>query len=236
MTSDSTAEIFVHHTGETEPGSGKDDSDEGAVGSDPSDVRFGSYCGVLTLLFGPGVGQAARRGVWQPSRQTFTTLDWLGRTWIVGENAIEPLRPRTDGELILRRAWTPPFLNGFALDLETARRVFAYIETEDRASAIFDNLPEFDAGIQAEAKDAGGAIFPDGFAVLGRAETLSNLAASRLSPSEDGGDGELEGEELVEVIMCHLSDREKERRNVFDAEEEQTEAVAQEAMIYLTNG
>lgn len=236
MTSDSTAEIFVHHTGECEPDEDKDDGGGEAARSDPSDVRFGSYCGVLTLLFGPDVGQAARRGDWKPSRQTFTTVDWLGRTWVVGENAIEPLKPVTDGELVFHRPWALPFLNGFALDLEIARRLFAYIEMEERASAIFDNIPEYDERIRTEAKNTGGAIFPDGFAVLGRAETLSNLAPSHPSPREDGGGNELENAELAEVILSQSVGRKEERRNVFEPEEQQTEAITQKAMIYLTNG
>lgn len=136
-------------------------------------MRFGSYCGVLTLLFGPDIGEAARDRRWRPSEQTFTTVDWLDRTWIVGEDAEwEPLVVIGEEHLIFKSG-PVRFVNGMALDFEVARRVFASIDPSEGDLDLIGELPEFPADLAETAKRSGGAIFPDGFAVLGRDEDLS---------------------------------------------------------------
>ncbi|CAK11622.1 hypothetical protein GR247_34985 [Rhizobium leguminosarum] len=102
MKSVKKAEIFIDHT--VSSGSSSGNGEDPSENSDPRSVRFGSYCGVLTLLFGPDIGEAARDRRWRPSEQTFTTVDWLDRTWIVGEDAEwEPLVVTGEKHLISNR-------------------------------------------------------------------------------------------------------------------------------------
>ncbi len=181
MKSVKKAEIFIDHTANDEPPSGSKD-DGPSERSDPRDVQFGSYCGVLTLLFGPEVGEAARNSTWRPSEQSFTTVDWLGRTWIVGEDAEwEPLVVNAEEQMIFRSG-PVRFVNGMALDLEIARRIFAVIESSEGEVDLLAEFPEFPADLLEAAKRSGGAIFPDGFAVLGRDEDLSLYSRILVKP------------------------------------------------------
>ncbi|QXC52353.1 hypothetical protein KHC17_24415 (plasmid) [Agrobacterium salinitolerans] len=175
------AEIFIDHTANHEPPSGS--RDEGpSERSDPKDVQFGSYCGVLTLLFGPEVGEAARHRTWRPSEQSFTTVEWLGRTWIVGEDAEwEPLVGTAEEHLIFRSG-PVRFVNGMALDLQIAQRVFASIESGEGEVDLMAEFPLYPADLVEAAKRSGGAIFPDGFAVLGRDEDLSLYSRILVKP------------------------------------------------------
>lgn len=180
MKSVKKAEIFIDHTLSSDPpsGDGKDPFDQ----SDPRGVRFGSYCGVLTLLFGPDIGEAARDRRWRPSEQNFTTVEWLGRTWIVGEDAEwEPLVVTANDHLIFRSG-PVRFVNGMALDMEVAQRVFASIESTEGDLDLMEELPEFPPEIIEAAKRSGGAVFPDGFAVLGREEELGLYSRIEVKP------------------------------------------------------
>ncbi|AYG64334.1 hypothetical protein [Rhizobium jaguaris] len=180
MTSDKKAEVFIHHTQVAQPdceGGGLDPDKQ----SDPSSIRFGNYCGVLTLLFGTGVGEAARARTWRPSEEVFVTVRWLKKTWIVGEFLIERPEHGKDDELAFQRL-PVPVLKRLALELETARKVFGYIEAEEAKSSLLENLPEFDEILRGAAKASGGAIFPDGFAVLGRGEDQDDLQWRKLPP------------------------------------------------------
>ncbi|MBO9136681.1 hypothetical protein J5289_27790 (plasmid) [Rhizobium sp. B230/85] len=180
MKSVKKAEIFIDHT--VSSGSSSGNGDDPSEKSDPRSVRFGSYCGVLTLLFGPDIGEAARDRRWRPSEQTFTTVEWLNRTWIVGEDAEwEPLVVIGEEHLIFKSG-PVRFVNGMALDMEVARRVFALIESSEGDLDLIGELPEFPADLVETAKRSGGAIFPDGFAVLGRDEDLSKFQRISVNP------------------------------------------------------
>lgn len=180
MKSVKRAEIFIDHTASQAPPSGNDD--DPSERSDPRDVRFGSYCGVLTLLFGPEVGEAARDRSWRPSELSFTTVQWLGKRWIVGEDAEwEPLVVNAKEHLIFRSG-PVRFVNGMALDLEIAQRVFAFIESSEGEIDLMAEFLEFPPDLVEAAKRSGGAIFPDGFAVLGRDEDLSLYSRILVKP------------------------------------------------------
>ena len=200
MKSVKKAEIFIDHTASPSPSTGQtgDPFDR----SDPRGVRFGSYCGVLTLLFGPDIGEAARARSWRPSEQNFTTVEWLGRTWIVGEDADwEPLVITPPEHLI----FTPSsvrIMNGMALDLEIAQRVFAAIEDGDEALDLLGELPEFPVDLVETAKRSGGAIFPDGFAVLGRDEDLSHYSQISIKPPAQSALALVESEFAAEAVVA----------------------------------
>ncbi|MDR9763446.1 hypothetical protein RJJ37_28095 [Rhizobium redzepovicii] len=180
MKSVKKAEIFIDHT--VSSGSSSGNGEDPSENSDPRSVRFGSYCGVLTLLFGPDIGEAARDRRWRPSEQTFTTVDWLDRTWIVGEDAEWETLVVTGEEHLIFKSGALRFVNGMALDMEVARRVFALIESSEGDLDLMGELPEFPADLIEAAKRSGGAIFPDGFAVLGREEDLSHFSRISVKP------------------------------------------------------
>ncbi|MBY3522818.1 hypothetical protein HFN70_27650 [Rhizobium laguerreae] len=180
MKSVKKAEIFIDHT--VSSGSSSGNGEDPSENSDPRSVRFGSYCGVLTLLFGPDIGEAARDRRWRPSEQTFTTVDWLDRTWIVGEDAEWETLVVTGEEHLIFKSGALRFVNGMALDMEVARRVFALIEASEGDLDLMGELPEFPADLIEAAKRSGGAIFPDGFAVLGREEDLSHFSRISVKP------------------------------------------------------
>lgn len=182
MTPVKGAEIFVHHTDAADPTTVEGSAAEER--SDPTGVRFGSYCGVLTLLFGPEVGEAARARAWRPSEQSFSTVVWLDRTWILGEEiAPESFVVGKDGKVAFKQT-TFRWFNGLAIDLEIAKRVFAYIEAEAPEAHSLENLPEFGDDIVEAAKQAGGAIFPDGFAVLGNEKDLAEFRPGSVAPRQ----------------------------------------------------
>ncbi|ENN83707.1 hypothetical protein RHSP_74308 (plasmid) [Rhizobium freirei PRF 81] len=200
MKSVKKAEIFIDHTVSSDPPSGndKDPSDQ----SDPRGVRFGSYCGVLTLLFGPDIGEAARDRRWRPSEQNFTTVDWLGRTWMVGEDAEwEPLVVTAEDHLIFKSG-PVRFVNGMALDLEVAGRVFALIESSEGDLDLMGELPEFPADIIEAAKRSGGAVFPDGFAVLGREGELSHYSRISVKPPSQAATALVKTERPTDALFA----------------------------------
>ncbi|CAK7261907.1 MULTISPECIES: hypothetical protein [unclassified Shinella] len=201
MKSVKKAEIFIDHTAHDglPPG---DKDDRPSERSDPGDVLFGSYCGVLTLLFGPEVGEAARDRTWKPSEQNFTTVEWLGRTWIVGEDAEwEPL-VITAKEHLIFRSGPVRLVNGMALDLEIAQRIFAFIESSQVGIDLMAELPEFPTDLVEAAKRSGGAIFPDGFAVLGRDEDLNLYSTIMFKPPAQAEPALVEREPEAEGLFA----------------------------------
>ncbi|MDQ0458390.1 hypothetical protein [Rhizobium paknamense] len=202
MKSVKKAEIFIDHT--ANDGLPPGDKDDGpSERSDPRDVRFGSYCGVLTLLFGPEVGEAARDRTWRPSEQSFTTVEWLGRTWIVGEDA----------------EWEPLVI------------IFAFIESSEGGIDLMAELPEFTTDLVEAAKRSGGAIFPDGFAVLGRDEDLNLYSTILVKPPAQAEpalvERELEAEGLSAEGISVIDARSYAAPHTEVAEEKQT-------LLYLT--
>lgn len=128
--------------------------------------------------------EAARARAWRPSEQSFSTVVWLDRTWILGEEiAPESFVVGKDGRVAFKQT-TFRWFNGLAIDLEIAKRVFAYIEAEAPEAHSLENLPEFGDDIVEAAKQAGGAIFPDGFAVLGNEKDLAEFRPGSVAPRQ----------------------------------------------------
>lgn len=205
MKSVKKAEIFIDHTATSDQPSGNDGGSSDP--SDPRGVRFGSYCGVLTLLFGPDIGEAARDRRWRPSQQNFTTVEWLGRTWIVGEDADwEPLVVSANKGLIFK-AGQVRFVNGMALDAQIAQRVFAFVESAEPELGLMAGLPEFPPELVEAAKRSGGAIFPDGFAILGRDEDLSQFQMLSVKPPAEASGVLTQTEVRITPEIAMESDR-----------------------------
>ncbi|TBE37943.1 hypothetical protein [Rhizobium leguminosarum] len=224
MTSVKRAEIFVHHTALPDPESS--DGPDPKEGSDPTGVRFGSYCGVITLLFGPEIGEAARSRLWGPSEQMFSTVEWLGRTWILGEEVdAEAIVTDGHGKVVFKGTWSLWF-NGLAIDLETAKRVFAYIEAEEPEARMLENIPEFDAELIEAAKESGAAIFPDGFAVLGRKEDLTEIQPGAIPPKTSASAVvKIDDIKVAESVVARLSYRETETKVTQEEKEQRPQAL-----------
>lgn len=232
MKSVKKAEIFIDHTATPDAPSGNDEGSSDR--SDPRGVRFGSYCGVLTLLFGPDIGEAARDRRWRPSQQNFTTVEWLGRTWIVGEDAEwEPVVVTTNEKFIFK-AGPVRFLNGMALDAQTAQRVFAFVESAEPELDFMAGLPEFLPELVEAAKRSGGAIFPDGFAVLGRDEDLSQFQRISVKPPAQASAVLTEAEVDMTAAITTASYRVESRLlTAGESGERNQEALA---LIHVTEG
>lgn len=88
----------------------------------------------------------------------------------------------TPPEHLIFRSGPVRIVNGMALDLGIAQRVFAFIESSERDMDLMEEIPDFPTDLVEAAKRSGGAIFPDGFAVLGRDEDLSHYSRVSVSP------------------------------------------------------
>ncbi|MFW7355998.1 MAG: hypothetical protein ACODTL_08635 [Brucella sp.] len=168
MKSPSKAELHVSHTAvsansETSDGPG-----------DAGFVRLGNYQTVLSLMFGPRIAFAARAGRWLSSEVGLLTADWLDQKWLLGFPtpylgprfwAGPPAQDLADYGYLGWASW--PQVNEFALELNVAEAVFKAFSIETIATDPLAFLEPMDANLIARAKENGGAVFPDGFAVLG---------------------------------------------------------------------
>jgi hypothetical protein len=164
MTSPTRAELLIDHTAApvtATPGPGD-------TRSSPSSVKRGNYLTVLSLLFGPAASTAARAGQWVPSERDFPIVNWIGRDWVTGYSVI----PGAAYEMVPGTiAYSAPIrlLNPFALELGVARTFFKTLSRlGDDESDPLAELGRMDDALIARAMEEGGAVYPDGFAVLAR--------------------------------------------------------------------
>ncbi|NTG29981.1 hypothetical protein G6L08_22800 [Agrobacterium rhizogenes] len=165
MTSNVRAELLIHHTSSD----GSEDSRD--YDGDPSSVRKGNYLNIISLLFGADASTLARSGSWSVRDRRLPTTRWLGRDWLIGyQNRYGAyLWPEEEFLYWFRRPYLPPRFVGasrFALDLEVAKAVFRALEQPEAAAGLLDNIPEMGSDLIEDARQSGGAVFPDGFAVL----------------------------------------------------------------------
>lgn len=129
------------------------------------------------------------------------------------------------GKVVFKGTWSHWF-NGLAIDLETARRVFAYIEAEEPEGRMLENIPEFGADLIEAAKESGGAIFPDGFAVLGRENDLKEVQLDAIPPKAAASTVVKDDDiEIAEAIVERLSYREAENEETQEEELERPQAL-----------
>lgn len=194
MTSLSRAEILVHHTGtpiRSAAGPGE--------GPDPIDIRRGNYLNILSLLLGPRISRAARERTWTARGRRFVTARWLGHDWLLGMAPSHGAFAIADrGEPVWAALEEEPQVlwsfNAFALELGVARRVFDSLDTPITQVDPVSNIPVMSDRLIAEASDFDSAVFPDGFAVIGRDAKLENVSvimpiprdADKAQAAEDG--------------------------------------------------
>lgn len=165
MTSPTRAELLIDHTAVPAP-AGSDDPP-----GNPKLVRRGNYLTVLSLMFGPAVAAAARAGTWVPSETEFLVVHWLDRDWLIGLSELP--QPAvwvvSEDETSAGIGWGHLRLsNDFALELGVARAFFSSLASADDEFDPLAELGRMDDALIARAREAGGAVYPDGFAVLGK--------------------------------------------------------------------
>lgn len=180
MTSPTRAELLVDHTAVTTA-----PNPPGDLGN-PIAIRRGNYLTVLSLMFGPSIASAARAGTWLISDAGLLTTTWLGRQWLLG------FPPPYLGsrfwageyrELSIYIDWTAwPLLNEFALELHVAEAVFRSLSIPDSHDELLSGIEVMSEDLMARAKEAGGAVFPDGLAVLGKQEMIEPVKISYWDP------------------------------------------------------
>lgn len=130
-------------------------------------VKRGNYLIVLSLMYGPDILHDARVGRWPTTETTFTTTEWLGRTWIVGRSPFSPDPANLKSFLPHIDFGSVPL---FGLDVQIATSFFRSLNSAGESTDFLAELPRMDEGLSEMARESGGAIYPDGFAVIGREE------------------------------------------------------------------
>lgn len=192
MTSPTRAELLIDHTAVPAP-TGSD----GPFGN-PRLVRRGNYLTVLSLMFGPAVAAAARAGTWIPSETEFLAVHWLDRDWLIGLSELpQPaLWITAEDETSTAIDWDHLRLsNDFALDLGVARAFFSSLASPDGEFDPLAELGRMDDALIARAREAGGAVYPDGFAVLGKHKADASVTVLNWNPQQ----GHFEQREDVKI-------------------------------------
>lgn len=171
--------LIVHHTGPAGPdGTGGDEklspaaSVGGAGGLSP--VQQENYATAFELALGAGMGRMVRTGGEDsaPLQGPFAVRSWLGRRWLVAERQRVLRIPQGAGEAdeifdILSRKSINPM--SWAVELEVAEMLLRRLRGRDFEHA--ERRLETSASRQA-ARQAEGAVFPDGLALVSGSEGL----------------------------------------------------------------
>jgi hypothetical protein len=168
LTSPIAANLRIHHTAAAGPTSG------GRV--PPADVQRGNYATALTLAHGERVGRDVRQGNLDLREIFFWEFEWLGRRFVTrwpvpGAATSEACRAR---DLFWSDAPLPFAFCGFALERDWANAVLRRaLDGLARQTAI--DLPTMTRDEIAQAREDGGALFPDGFAAVGRKSAIARV-------------------------------------------------------------
>lgn len=207
MTSPTGAQLVIDHTAVP--------SGPTPLGTDPGDataIKRGNYLTVCALMFGADAAYGARVGVWPTSKTAFIVAGWLGREWVVGSyDNFHRTAVLTKNTNLDKEVPKPSVLptNLFALERGIADLVFdSLASSEDGANPLAEVRP-IDENLQTSAQRSGGAIFPDGFAVIGKAEDLENVQILIWNPTTKRIE-EIEEGKIIEVEMPPEVVREQE--------------------------
>lgn len=168
MTSPTRAELLIDHTASSVPA---------AVGPDdkpinPNSVKRGNYLTALSLMFGPGASAAARAGTWTPAEVGYPVVEWIGKSWLVGFSEVAAFTDRSSVSpyaIFSSGPWY--YMNKFALELGVARAFLKSLSPQVDEIDPLAGIGRMDDELGARAREDGGAVYPDGFAVLGRGVT-----------------------------------------------------------------
>lgn len=177
MTSLTKAELMIAYTEES---AGPTSS---APDSSPSAIKRGNYLTVLSLMFGPDIAFSVRNGNWPLSEMNFITVRWLDREWLLGN-----LSPYTFAQYgfapnfepsaeLFWTAWLHS--NVFALESNVARAVFQSFASPTDIGDPLADVSKMDDGLVERATASGGAVYPDGLAVLGKDKELESTRITR---------------------------------------------------------
>lgn len=170
LTSTTKAELNVHHTAALSGGAGAP-----LAGPTSGTIRRNSYATTFRLVHGEQLAQQVRRGIIESPRIPFLEFGWIGLRFLTlfgvhpFASAITPwpedVRPRS-----VRSPFDllpPPFgFVGFALERNMASEVLRALSgAAEQQPETFD-LEPVSRELGARAREDGGALFPDGFAVV----------------------------------------------------------------------
>lgn len=218
MTSPTRAELMIDHTAVPAP-----TTPPGDVPSDPTAVKRGNYLTVLALMFGASVARGARAGTWPFPDTTFIVANWLGREWVVGSYSPFQAVVLIEDEYLADGSVEPWMLqtNAFALERSIADVVLRSLGGAGDGADPLADLSPIDDELYASARASGGAVYPDGLAVIGRAEDLENVRVLGWDPNNhkiEESDEEVISEVETE-LPTHLQ-QEVERWGLVERKEE----------------
>ncbi|MGR6431028.1 hypothetical protein ACU5AY_08930 [Rhizobium sp. PAMB 3174] len=181
MTSTTKAEMIIHHTaGVTSGGSGS---------TRPSpQVQQHNYATATNLVIGPDLSNQIRMGLIK-SVPSMVQFWWLGHSWLMRPQCLTPFLMAPDplrDFLLLQslrhpaeRPWEAmiPFM-GFAIEERTATAVFSHFSDPERFDEPALDIDPLSEHLREEARSEGeaeaGAVFPDGLAVVGWRNIMSD--------------------------------------------------------------
>lgn len=152
------AKLYIHHTAPAVSfanvsGGGADEIDASLIS-----IIAGNYAIGFDLVFGPNSGLPLRRGR-TPVEIAFRRLEWLGTQWMVGVE-------RTGTGYPLWNFGTAVYQPIFALHYRTIRDMVDRL-TDRGPAGLSDYFPApLVHELSRVASDEGGAVFPDGLAVI----------------------------------------------------------------------
>ncbi|BCG69836.1 hypothetical protein MesoLj113a_09940 [Mesorhizobium sp. 113-1-2] len=177
MTSPSKAELLIDHTAVAEPAN----VNSSGAPSDPSSVKRGNYLTVLSLLFGPDLPAALRARRPISLEASFPIVRWIGREWLAGYTTVPGTAGYDKATQAIAHSPSVYLLNRFALELDVARAFFTSIFRPADAADPLETVGRMDDELIAQARAAGGAVYPDGFSILGsEGEVIDTLNWDRL--------------------------------------------------------
>lgn len=183
MTSTTKAEMHVHHTTAiTSIGP------RGAAGTPSLTVQQHSYATAMGLVQGPELASQIRRGRIEDVPAMFR-FHWLERSWLMSprwmmippfwdEDVHPHIRWLWSGKPGARRPeGSLPFM-GFAIDEQTAKSVFSRFSQPDTLKVPPLNVEPLPEELRGRARrdydGRAGAVFPDGLALIGWGNRLSD--------------------------------------------------------------
>lgn len=182
MRSTTQAELRIHHTDKPSSGSSS------AVDPDLSMIQRHNYATAFTLAHSPQLGADLRRGRTEMTRIPMVRFEWLGRNWLtsLGTQSPDWLDAWDFGSLrFILHHWPLRIAQsaiGFAIEEGIAKTALTQFLDGDESPIETGSFEPLDAAFLARAReerDAPGAVFPDGLAVI---RPYAHLLRSSLEP------------------------------------------------------
>jgi len=152
-------------------------------------------------MFGPAVAAAAQAGAWPSSETRLVTTRWLDRDWLLGS----PLQLPAwlpwifhDTDRVTGVDWSARLSDTvFALERNVADVVFRSLTSPSDAADPLDDLVRIDDALVERGIEAGCAVYPDGFALIGTDDAFEEIRSAEWDPQSG---------EIVEGVAIHSAE------------------------------